>query len=190
MGASESCTGTALDADRWLTENKSENYIIVKNKPLISVIIPAFNEEKNISACFTSLTNQKTDMLYEVILIDNNSSDKTGEIGKKFDVRVVREERQGRAFARQRGAIEAKGEILAFTEADCIVPSNYIETLGFYFDTHPEIIGLSGEYRLWDSTLFLTYLTPLGLHFGDFLYQLFVGNHSFRGVNFAIRINI
>jgi glycosyltransferase involved in cell wall biosynthesis len=93
--------------------------------PLISVIIPAFNEEKFLGNCLFSLKNQDFND-FEIIVVDNNSRDKTSKIAKKFGVKLVSEKNQGAALARNRGAKEAKGEILAFTDADTILPKNWL----------------------------------------------------------------
>ena len=66
--------------------------------PAISVVIPAFNEEKYLPACLEALKKQ-TFKNYELIVVDNNSTDKTAQIAKKFGARVVKEKKQGRNMA-------------------------------------------------------------------------------------------
>jgi glycosyltransferase involved in cell wall biosynthesis len=82
---------------------------------MLSVIIPAFNEEKFLPRCLESLKNQKFKD-FEIIVVDNNSTDKTAEIAKKFNVILVSEKSQGVAYARNKGAEIAKGEILIFND--------------------------------------------------------------------------
>src|SRR3989338_1899751 len=90
----------------------------------VSVVIPAFNEEKYIENTLFSLlkSEQKTHLDYEVILVDNNSFDRTAEIAQKFtgrmNLRIIKETRQGRGIARARGFEEAKGAIILSADAD------------------------------------------------------------------------
>ncbi|OGG15840.1 hypothetical protein A3D78_02945 [Candidatus Gottesmanbacteria bacterium RIFCSPHIGHO2_02_FULL_39_14] len=157
---------------------------------LISVIIPTFNEEKTLPACLESLIRQKTTFPFEVIVIDYKSSDKTKEIARKMGVRLINENRQGRAVARQRGVNDAKGEILAFSEADCLLNPNWIEAIGNHFKRNPKVIGVTGIYSFYNSTFFLNLWACLNLHFTVYLYRLVFGNHSLRGTNFAVRKDV
>ncbi|MDD5054512.1 MAG: glycosyltransferase family A protein, partial [Candidatus Nanoarchaeia archaeon] len=72
----------------------------MKQKPVISVIIPAYNEEDSIEKTLISLKNQKTKVPYEIIVCDNNSTDKTFKIAKKIADKTVKEKKQGGAYAR------------------------------------------------------------------------------------------
>ncbi len=87
----------------------------------LSLIIPAFNEEKYIGRLLTSIAELPLTSVKEVIVVDNNSTDKTQEIARSFkNVTVVTETRKGVAFARSRGAELATGEIIAFLDADTL----------------------------------------------------------------------
>jgi glycosyltransferase involved in cell wall biosynthesis len=77
--------------------------------PAISVIIPAFNEEEFLGNCLLSLKKQDFKD-FEIIVVDNNSTDKTGEIAKKFGVILVSEKNQGVAFARNIGVQRNKAK--------------------------------------------------------------------------------
>lgn len=101
--------------------------------PKISVIIPVYNGQKTLNKCLNSILNQ-TYNNYEVIIVDNNSTDKTKNIIKKFQrknnkVTYVFEAYKGRGSARNAGIKKAKGEIIVMTDSDCIVPNNWIEEL-------------------------------------------------------------
>lgn len=99
-------------------------------KPHISVVIPAFNEEKTLLTCLTSLKNQTYPANdYEIIVVDNNSTDATAHIAKKEGVRVVSCVEKGVAAARQCGVNEALAEIIAFTDADSHVPADWIRKI-------------------------------------------------------------
>lgn len=96
--------------------------------PTISVIVPAYNAEKNIANHIESLLNldYPTEFL-EIIIIDNNSNDRTKEIVKQYPVKLLEEKTiQSSYAARNLGIKTAKGDILAFTDADCIVDAQWI----------------------------------------------------------------
>ena len=87
----------------------------------ISVIVPVRNNEEMIGDCIESLLAQdypKED--YEIIVVDNNSTDKTTDIIKKYPVKYLHEEKTGRGIARNTAVKTAFGEIIAFTDSDYI----------------------------------------------------------------------
>lgn len=102
----------------------------IKNKnPLVSVIIPTYNEEEDIVACLESLRNQ-TYQNQEVIVVDDGSTDSTIELIQKFGgVIIIKQAHQGPGAARNLGASEAKGEILVFIDADMVLFPDYIDKL-------------------------------------------------------------
>jgi len=99
------------------------NNKIDKNRPWLSVILPAFNEEEYIADCITSvLSLNLLDDEYEIIVVDNNSADNTASIVKRFDKVRYRNLEVGNVGAvRNFGAREAEGSYLAFIDADCVV---------------------------------------------------------------------
>jgi len=159
-------------------------------KPYISVIIPAYNEEKHIAKCLTALKYQQYNHSYEIIVVDNNSSDKTSAIARKFQVKVVKELKQNPAAARNAGAQIAKGNILAFTDADVIVPPNWLTSIGKAFQTQPHIVALVGTYQFKHTTKLLKFLNKLAFPTVDLIHKLLTGSFAFRGTNFAIKKQI
>lgn len=157
------------------------------SQPLISVIVPAYNEEEQLPDCLLSLTHQNTSLPYEVIVVVYKSEDDTFKIAKSFDVRTILEKVRGRSYARQRGAIEAKGKYLAFTEADCVVPKDWIQSIYNYYKNNPQIIGFAGSYTYKNSSLLVKKLVPFSLALTSFLYKLLNGNYTFRGTNFSVK---
>ncbi len=96
---------------------------------IISVIIPVYNEENYIGKCLGSLFKQ-TFSNFEVIVIDDGSTDRTHEIVRKFKrVNLINGEHKGPGFSRNLGAKQARGEILVFVDADMIFDKNYIKNL-------------------------------------------------------------
>src|SRR3990167_5461139 len=96
---------------------------------LISIIIPAFNEEKNIGECLKSLKNQSYRPI-EITVVDDGSSDSTRNIVKDFsDITLLTQSHKGPGQARNLGAANARGEILVFVDADMTFDKNFIGDL-------------------------------------------------------------
>lgn len=100
-------------------------------KPLISIIIAAYNEELLIKRCLQVVMNQKFSYgVYEVLVIDNNSTDKTGEIAHSLGATVIKyTEKQGASVAKQYGAYRAKGEIIVFIDSDSVPDPDWLERI-------------------------------------------------------------
>lgn len=97
---------------------------------LVSVIIPAYNEEKRIGSCMDALLKQDfPEASYEIIVVDNNSTDNTCHIVSQLPVNLLVERRKGRSFARNAGIRAASGRILAFLDADCIPAEDWLKEL-------------------------------------------------------------
>jgi len=102
--------------------------------PKISVVIPVYNGERTLRQCLGSVLNQAYKN-YEVIVVDNNSTDKTHEILEhyqslsKIPFTVVFEKHKSRGAARNAGEKIAEGKIILMTDADCLVPENWIEKM-------------------------------------------------------------
>jgi len=101
------------------------------NLPFVSVIVPVYNGEKTIGQCIESLLAQNYPLdKYEIIVVDNNSKDKTAEIVKKYPVKYVMENKiQSSYAARNTGAKVAKGEALAFFDDDQFADRNWLRNL-------------------------------------------------------------
>jgi peptidoglycan/xylan/chitin deacetylase (PgdA/CDA1 family)/glycosyltransferase involved in cell wall biosynthesis len=111
----------------------------------ISVVIPAFNESLSISRCLGSLAKQDTGYPFDVIVVDNNSSDGTASVAASFPfVRVVSEPKQGVTRARQAGLARAQGEVVAQTDADTDLPCDWIERIGRAFESDKTLVLVSG----------------------------------------------
>jgi glycosyltransferase involved in cell wall biosynthesis len=108
----------------------------------VSVVIPAYNEEKYLEKCLQSVFDQ-TEKPDEVIVVDNNCTDKTTEIAQKFNVKVIKEEKQGMIYARNAGFDAAQYEIIARTDSDTILPIDWIARIKKAFED-PDLGALSG----------------------------------------------
>lgn len=99
----------------------------------ISVIVPTFNSQTTLPALLNSLINQTHDE-YEIIIVDDCSSDNTSKIITKYNTKYIRlKKNSGPAVCRNLGAKAAVGDILAFTDSDCIVDSNWLSNINRYF---------------------------------------------------------
>lgn len=99
----------------------------------ISVVIPVLNGEKTLERCLVSVLKQNFDD-YEIIIVDNNSTDKTKEIidqvlKKSAKLIYIFESKPGRANARNAGVAAARGEIIAMIDADCLAPSDWLKKI-------------------------------------------------------------
>jgi len=121
----------------------------------ISIIVPAKNAANTLKACLQSLLNQQGllfGMDYEVILVDDGSSDETAAIGIEMGVKVISQQNSGPAAARNAGAKAAKGEILLFTDSDCIPQPDWCIQMIKPFDD-PEVVGVKGAYLCKEQNL-------------------------------------
>ncbi len=121
----------------------------------ISLIIPAYNEEKYLPGCLESLQRYGQGKFLETIVVDNASTDGTAQAATRFPgVRVVREERKGLTHARQRGLQEARGDLLAYIDADSRISPMWAERIERAFGNDPGVVCLSGPYRYYDLGVF------------------------------------
>lgn len=157
---------------------------------MISIVIPAYNEEKLISKCLNALANQKTDKKFEVILVDNNSTDKTVEIAgnfsNKLNLKIVPEKKQGRGAARYTGFKKASGNIILSTDADIIFPPTWVEDLSNAL-IQSNTVAVTGSLKINDcgwlkNTLFNYFIVPLSVRG----YRLVVDHYWLNGFNFGI----
>lgn len=97
----------------------------------ISVVIPFHNSERYITKCIEELLSQKYPVEhYEIVMVDNNSTDRSAEIVRRYArVKLVSEKKQGAYVARNRGVREARGEIIAFTDADCVPSQDWLQEI-------------------------------------------------------------
>nr|WP_220100297.1 glycosyltransferase family A protein [Alteromonas lipotrueae] len=113
--------------------------------PVISVLIPVYNDINRIEACIESLVKQELSPKFEVIVIDNGSTDGTYELLKQlkpiasFSLEVTQCLVPGSYAARNHGLTLAKGEYAAFTDSDCIVSKHWLKYL------YSEILQFSGD---------------------------------------------
>lgn len=132
----------------------------------ISVIIPAFNEENYISNAIESILSNPPENFLEIVVVNNASTDRTAEIASAYPkVRVVFEPKKGLTSARQRGLTESKGDLLAFVDADSLVPKYWFGVINREFSKDKNLVCLSGPYIYYDTPAWQQWLVR-NLYYG------------------------
>jgi glycosyltransferase involved in cell wall biosynthesis len=113
----------------------------------VTVIIPAFNEERWLPVCLERLTSGTLDRgSYEILVIDNGSTDRTPEIAAQFADEVITLKGENVSILRNRAAEKARGVVLAFLDADCIPADDWLEAGLASLESEPCVTG--ARYRL------------------------------------------
>ena len=153
----------------------------------VSIVIPAYNEESHLRLCLEAVAHQ-TVTPFEVIVVDNNSTDATAAIARSFPfVRLVNEKRQGVMYARDCGFDAARGEIIGRLDADSIIVPNWVETIQQVFQDD-SIQAATGTVR-YREVCARSLFDSLDFYFRNWLARRAVplGEQSMQGVNIAIR---
>jgi len=156
----------------------------------ISVVIPAYNEEQYLGRCLQALREQTyPPSQFEIVVVDNGSTDATAEIARRFGARVVYEPRKGVARARQTGFLESRGTIIASTDADTIVPPDWLARIAAHFEADPALGGVYGPVYWHDGHLYQRLAIRYPITWGLALSNR-VGRSLWWGSNFAVRRGI
>ncbi|MEK7143063.1 MAG: glycosyltransferase [Patescibacteria group bacterium] len=163
-----------------------------EKKPLISVVIPGWNEEKTIARTLSSLSHQKTSFPFEVIFVDNNCTDNTVKIAESFrgaieNLEIICEKKQGIGAARNAGFKAAQSEIIASTDSDTILPEDWLAKIYNTFQENPQAIGLVGTYIFEGKSRLFNLGTKIIMISADLFHRIIAGSFAFRGLNFAIK---
>lgn len=126
---------------------------MVNTELKLSVVICSYNRAKYIVNAIKSLYNQTIDKsLFEVFVVDNNSTDNTKQVCQQFiestsdfNITYVEEKRQGATFARNTGAMLAKGEYLVFMDDDAEANNDFLEKILLFLKKHPQADGVGGR---------------------------------------------
>jgi len=114
----------------------------------VSVVIPTYNAGSTLRECLKSIFNSDYSS-FEVIAVDDASTDNTLEILEEFNCKIIKlPENKGAANARNVGAKEAKGEIIFFTDSDCIVQKDTISKIVNIFQSNRDLAAIIGSYTM------------------------------------------
>jgi glycosyltransferase involved in cell wall biosynthesis len=159
----------------------------MSNKALtLSIVIPVYNEERYIGACLDAIAKQSV-APNEVIIVDNNSTDKTVKIAKRYKfVTVLKEPKQGIVFARNSGFSEARGDIIGRIDADTLLTNDWVLQVINFFKDNADIAAVTGSCYFYDFPMRRAFHA---LHsFIYYILQRFIaGTHILWGSNMAIR---
>lgn len=112
-----------------------------------SIIIPTFNGADRIGNCLGALLKEKAHNDVEIIVVSDGSTDNTADVVRRYPtVRLVSQTHAGPAAARNRGALEACGEIILFTDDDCVPAPNWLNAMRASF-RDLAVVGAKGVYR-------------------------------------------
>lgn len=124
-----------------------------KQNPRFSIVIPAYNEAQYIAKTLQSLHEQDFDGSYEIIVVDNNSTDATADVAKGLGARVVEEKQPGVCFARQKGSQVAHGEIIISTDADTSFSPRWLSRIDKAFKKDERIVAVTGPCRYTEGPI-------------------------------------
>jgi glycosyltransferase involved in cell wall biosynthesis len=127
----------------------------------LSFVIPAYNEEALIGKCVESVLAEvkRSGRTCEIVVVNNNSTDRTAEIAGAFEgVRVVDEKQKGLVSARDGGLRATTAELVANIDADTIVPEGWLDIVFDEFARDPRLVCLSGPYIYYDLSAWNRFL--------------------------------
>jgi glycosyltransferase involved in cell wall biosynthesis len=159
--------------------------------PIVSIVIPVWNEEKNLVRTLSSFAEMELSLPTELIIVDNNSTDRTLEILDMLGVKVIQERRQGIAHARLAGLRASKGEYQLCGDGDSLYPPTWIDTMIMPLVKDKSIMCVYGNY----SFIPAGHLSRMSLGFyelmAECLFEFRRLNREFlnvRGANFGFRV--
>lgn len=162
----------------------------------LSIIIPAYNEEKLLKQCIESVikATKKSHIETEIIVVNNASTDATESIARSFpEVHVINEPAKGLVIARRSGYLASTGNLIANIDADTIMPCYWIQTVFHEFITHPNMVALSGPYIYYDLSRFVRCLVKgyYGMGYIGYLFNHYILHEGamLQGGNFVLRKN-
>lgn len=128
------------------------------NPPDVSVVVCTYNRAALLTRTVESLFAQKTAATFEILAIDNNSSDNTPAVVASLQtkspitLRYIHEPRQGNAYARNTGVEQAYASIVAFIDDDVVAAENWVDNIKSAFERNPQLSFIGGKVLpLWDN---------------------------------------
>jgi len=150
----------------------------------ISFVIPAYNEEGYIKLCLDAIIREIAGREgYEIIVVDNNSTDKTCEVVARDypTVTLIHEPRRGANSAREAGFVASKGDLVAFLDADTEVTPGWIGRAERAFAKDPNLVCLSGPFIYYDLPVAIRILVKI--FYGISYIVCLVNNFIFRNMS-------
>lgn len=165
----------------------------MNSSPLVSIVVPFFNSESHFAACIESLLGQKNvEGSFEIILINNGSTDGSPSIASRYPELIVVEELTPGAYAaRNAGIRKAQAPLIAFTDADCVVDSGWLRSIQDGMED-PSIAILLGHCRYpAEASLALRWLGTYENAKAEYVVQRCAKAHHFGYTNnMAVRASV
>lgn len=120
-------------------------------RPLVSYVVPALNEERYIADCIQALQAQRVPGIAEIIVVDNGSIDRTAEISRHSGARVVVQPIRGLAAARQAGLENASGTVVIYVDSDSRLGEGWSERICDRFARNPMLVATSTAFDFYDG---------------------------------------
>lgn len=153
----------------------------------LSVLVPAYNEEEYLPACLQALQRQTYPAgSYEIIVIDNASTDATARVARRFGARVIHEPARGIARARQAGFESARGQVIASTDADTLVPPFWLARIAAHLAIDPGLGAVYGPVYWADGRPHEQFIMKYPVTWA-FAVSNLAGKTLWSGSNFAVR---
>lgn len=158
----------------------------MKNQKLrVSIVIPVYNEERYLAACLEAIAVQSVPA-HEVIVVDNNSSDRSVQVAKSYSfVRVIKEKKQGVVYARDTGFNAATGEIIGRIDADTVISPDWVEQVLTVF-SNPLVGAATGRVQ-YQSVAAQKFVNRVDLFWRRRMARLLGREVALQGANMAIR---
>lgn len=118
---------------------------VQSESPLVSIVIAAWNEETNLLHCLASLARTKTSIPFEIIVVNNNSTDNTQQVLDNLQVKNYFQQIQGWGPARQLGLEKAQGKYILLADADCYYPPSWVDEMLKVLQ-RPGVVCVYGRY--------------------------------------------
>ncbi len=153
--------------------------------PLISVVIPTWNEAKYLPPCIESIKRQSVND-FEVVIVDKNSTDGTAQLCQSAGWKIIKQRTPGISAARAEGFAAASADIIASTNADTAVNPKWLENILAAF-SDPSVVCVYGPVYFLEGQHSFFYRLMGWLGFLFFYFNHLMGNYHTIGENFAVR---
>ncbi|QTA38845.1 glycosyltransferase [Thermosipho ferrireducens] len=153
---------------------------------LISIIVPVLNEGEILEQTLKKLKLQKF-RDFELIVVDNGSTDESVEIAKKYADKVLFESKKGSINAMKKGFENADGEIILACDADSVYDENYLEKIVSTFQKTKNIVALYGPFVFVEKGPIFNFFIWVSYVILDFLSRIFTKTYIVGAANFAIK---
>jgi glycosyltransferase involved in cell wall biosynthesis len=171
-----------------------------KDKPKISVIIPTYNEERNVKETLLAVKNQICDFNYEIIVTDGQSTDSTVSIAEKY-ANVCISPQKGKAFQLNHAVPKSSGDILLFLDADTLIDPLFLTKINRIFEKDKDMFACSARIKYYDGkalsfkfgsnkyTITSYFFHNFNIHLWYF-FKTFYGYPELSGTNMIVRRDI